>query len=63
MCRIIGLFVNTLAADDKYCLLNRYNLTEPTQIHFLKNRKCLSELFSAFLKSTLKFEHFEIEAI
>ena len=58
---MIGLFVNTLGADGKYCLPYRDNLTEPIEVHLSKNQKCLSEIFSSFLKSTLKFEHFEIK--
>ena len=52
---------NTLPADDKYCLCYRDNLTEPIEIHLSKNQKCLSKIFSSFLKYTLKFEHFEIK--
>ena len=29
---ILGLFVNTLTDDDKYCPLYRDNLTQPIQI-------------------------------
>ena len=32
---------------------------QPIQMQFFKKQKSFSELFSAFLKSTLTFEHFE----
>ena len=48
-CQVLGLLVNTLAADGKYLVLNRDNLT--TQI--------CSRIFSAFLKSMLNFKNFE----
>ena len=57
--KILGLFVNTLTADDKYSLLNRGNLTQPIQILLSQKQKTFSEFFSSFLKSTLNFEHFQ----
>ena len=59
LCKILGLFVNTLTDDDKYCLLYRDNLTQPIQIRLSQKQKTFSEFFSAFLKSTLNFEHFQ----
>ena len=59
LCKILRLFLNTLTADDKYSLLNRDNLTQPIQILLYQKRNTFSEYFSAFLKSTLNFEHFE----
>ena len=59
LCKILRLFVNTLTDDDKYCLLYRDNLTQPIQILLSHKEKTFSEFFSAFLKSTLNFEHFE----
>ena len=59
LCKILGLFVNTLSEDDKYCLLYRDNLTEPIQILLSQKQKPFSEFFSPFLKSTLNFEHFQ----
>ena len=35
ICKILGLFINTLTADDKYSLLNRDNLMQPIQDLFL----------------------------
>ena len=59
LCKILGLLVNTLTGDDKYCLLYRDNLTQPIQILLSEKEKTFSEFFSAFLKSTLNFEHFQ----
>ena len=59
LCKILGLFVNTLSDDEKYCLLYRDNLMQPIQIHLSQKRKIFSDFFSAFLKSTLNFERFQ----
>ena len=59
LCKILGLFVNTLSEDDKYCLLYRDNLTQPIQILLSQKQKTFSEFFSPFLKSTLNFERFQ----
>ena len=57
--KILGLFVNLLTEDDKYSLLYRDNLTQPIQILLSLTQKTVSRFFSAFLKSTLNFEHFQ----
>ena len=57
--KILRLFVDTLTDDDKYCLLYRDNLTQPIQILLSQKQQTFSEFFSAFLKSTLNFEHFQ----
>ena len=59
LCKILGLFVNTLTADDKYSLLNTDNLTRSIQTLLSVKQKTFSQLFSSFLKSTLNFEHFQ----
>ena len=59
LCKIFGLFVNTLTADDKYSLLNTDNLTRSIQTLLSVKQKTFSQLFSPFLKSTLNFEHFQ----
>ena len=59
LCKILGLFVNTLSEDDKYCLLYGDNLTQPIQILLSQKQKTFSQFGSAFLKSTLNFEHFQ----
>ena len=57
--KILRLFVYTLTDDDNYCLLYREYLTQPIQILLSQKQKTFSEFFSAFLKSTLNFEHFQ----
>ena len=57
--KILKLFLNTLTDDDKYCLLYTDNLTQPIQILLSQKQQIFSEFFSAFLKSTLNFEHFQ----
>ena len=41
----LGVFVNTLTADDKYSLCNRKNLPQPIQLQLSKKNK----FFLAFL--------------
>ena len=57
--KILGLFVNTLSEDDRYCLLYKDNLLQPIQILLSQKQKTFSQFFSAFLKSTLNFEHIQ----
>ena len=59
LCKIFRLFVNTLTDDDKYCVLYRDNLTQSIQILLSQKQKTFSQFFSAFLKCTLNFEHFQ----
>ena len=59
LCKILGLFVNTLSEDDKYCLLYNDNLLQPIQILLSQKQKTFSQFFCAFLKSTLNFEHIQ----
>ena len=53
------MFVNTLTADDQYSLLNRDNLMQPIRTQLSQKRQAFSELFLAFSKSTLNFEHLQ----
>ena len=57
--QILGLLVNTLAADEKYPLLKRDNLTIPIQTQLSQKQKTFSQFFAAFLKFRLNFEYFE----
>ena len=59
LCKFLRLLVKTLTDDEKYSLLYRENLMQPIQILSSEKRKTFSEFFSAFLKSTLNFEHFQ----
>ena len=38
-CQILGLIVNTLAADEKYPVLNSDNLTIPIQMELSQKQK------------------------
>ena len=49
-CKILVLLVNTLAADEKYPVLNRDNLTIPIQIKLSREQKTFSHFFAPFLK-------------
>ena len=59
ICEILGHFVNTLTADDKFSLPNIDNLPQPIQMQFSKKRIIFSQFFRPFLKSISIFEHFE----
>ena len=59
LCKFLRLLVKTLTDDEKYSLLYRENLTQQIQILLSQKRKTFSRFFSAFLKSTLNFEHFQ----
>ena len=61
LCKILRLFVYSLTDDEKYCLLYRDNLTKAIQILLSPKQKTFSQFFSAFLKSTLNFEHSRIK--
>ena len=43
ICKILGLFFNTLTADDRYCYLNKDNLTPPIQMQSSETHKKISE--------------------
>ena len=43
LCKILGLFVNTLTDDGKYSLLFRENLTEQIQILLSQKQKTFSQ--------------------
>ena len=57
--KILGLPVNTFAADEKYPVLNRENLTIPIQKQLSQKQKKLQEFFSTFLNFSLNLEYFE----
>ena len=59
ICEILGLFINTLTADDKYFLRNSENLPQPIQTQIFKNQKTFSQFFAPFLKCTSYFKRFE----
>ena len=43
ICEILGLFVNTLTVDDKYCLGNKENLLQPIQLQLSHKEQNLSQ--------------------
>ena len=55
--QILGLPVNTLAADEKDPVLNRDNLTIPIEMQLSPKQKTLSQSFAPFYKSSLNFQH------
>ena len=46
--QMLKLFVNTLTVDDKYYLLNKDNLTEPTEMKLSKKKKLFFNFFNIF---------------
>ena len=52
LCKLSGLFLNTLTDHDKYSLLYGDKLTQPIQILLSQKQKTFSQFGSAFLKST-----------
>ena len=55
----LGNLVNTLAADEKYHVLNTENLTIPIQMQLSQKQKTFSQFSATFSKSSLNFKHFE----
>ena len=43
--KILGLFINTLTADNKYYFISRDNLTQPVQMHLSKEQKICPKVF------------------
>ena len=58
-CQILGLLVNTLPTNEKYHLVKRDNLTVPIQMELRQKHKTFSQFFTAFLKCSWNFEHFD----
>ena len=44
--QILGLLVNTLAADDRYPVVNKENLTIPIQMQLSQTQNTFSKFFS-----------------
>ena len=55
ICKVWGLFLNSLTANYKYSLLNRGNLLQDFQMHLSQKRKIFCQFFFYFLnlESTL----------
>ena len=58
ICKILGLFANTLTADNKDSLRSCENLVQPTQMQLSKREKFFSQFSATFLEPTLNFDHF-----
>ena len=58
-CRFLGLFVNTLATDEKSPVLTRDKLTIPIQMQWSQKQKTFPQFSAAFLKFKLNFKYFE----
>ena len=48
ICELLGLFANTLTANDKYILRNRENLPQPIHIQISKKQKKISQVLLHF---------------
>ena len=59
--QVLGLVLNTLAADEKYPVLNWDDITTLFQMILSQKQNTFSGIFRAFLKSGLNLEHFEKE--
>ena len=61
MDKILRLFANTLTVDENHYLLTRDNLTQNIQTQICQKQKNFYQIFVAFLKSILNFQHFPKE--
>ena len=59
ICKILGLFVNPLTANDKYSLLNRDNLFQHLEMQLFRKRKTFGEFFLVFLKFKFNLKDFQ----
>ena len=59
--KILRPFVNTFTAHHKYSVLNKQYLLHPIHMQLTQKQKTFSQVFSAFLKSRLNFEHIQKE--
>ena len=55
---MLGLLVNTLAADEKYPVLNRDNLAIGIQMQLYQKQNTFSQFLATFWKSELSLEYF-----
>ena len=58
ICKISGLFFNTLTAGQKYSFLNRDNLPQPIQTQLSLKRKTFSQLFFCIFEMQKNFFKF-----
>ena len=57
--KILKLFVNTLAVNDKHYEHKRDNLSQPIELQLCQKQKNFSEFFFTFLKSILNYKHLQ----
>ena len=58
-CQILGLLLNTLAADEKYPVLNRDNLTIPIQMELSQKQKIFLNFLLYFWNLGWNLQHFD----
>ena len=56
---ILGLFRNTLTANDNYPVEDSVNFLSPNRMEFYLKSTIFSDFFVSFLESTSNFKHFE----
>ena len=61
--QILGLFVNTLVADEMYLLLNGENITISIQMQLPQKKITFSHFLAAILKSRINFKYFQAKYI
>ena len=59
ICKILGLFVNPLTANDKHSLLKRSNLLQHFEMQLSQKRKSFSAFFFAFSECKFNFTRFQ----
>ena len=52
-------FLNTLTANDKYCLNSEDKWMQTIQVLLSQKQNIFPEFFSSFFESALNFEHFQ----
>ena len=52
-------FLNTLTANDKYCVISKGKWMQTIQMHLSQKQNNFSQFFSAFFESAKNFEHFQ----
>ena len=56
---MLGIFRNTLTANDNYPVQDSENFSSPIQIQLSLKPKTFSDFLVPFLESTSNFKHFE----
>ena len=56
--QILGVFINTLTADDNYPVPDYKNLQLPIEMQLSSKQTCFFQFFVPFLDSTSNFKHF-----